>query len=84
MNTHQRVAAAAVALVLVISAGGCAATKQTAKTMIEQGVEPTSTGPHNVAPANAAQDAVDKANAAMQQQTQQNGTGGDTGGSTAP
>jgi hypothetical protein len=71
MTSGRRIACALmIAAAIVAGVAGCGA-KQVAKTMIEQGIEPTSTGPHNVAPANNAQNAVDSLNNSTKQ-TQQN------------
>jgi hypothetical protein len=67
----RRVLAAALTLAALTSVVGCSAATSTVKTMVQQGVETTSTGPHNVVPANNAQNAVDKLNNSVQQ-TEQN------------
>jgi hypothetical protein len=64
---HIRTAAWLLAATMLVSATGCAATKDAVKTTVTQGIETTSTGQHNTVPANQAQDAVDAANGAIQQ-----------------
>jgi PBP1b-binding outer membrane lipoprotein LpoB len=71
---------AVVLLAAALALSGCAEAKQAVKTTVEQGIEPTSTGPHTTGLGNAAQNAVDAANAAKQQ-TQQNAQ--DAAGSAA-
>jgi archaellin len=66
----RKVLVAVLAAALMVGASGCASTQQAVKETVEQGIEPTSAGTHNTAPANAAQNAVDKVNTGVDQ-TQQ-------------
>lgn len=73
----RRILAVTLAAVLAFGTAGCTSVKQTTKTMVEQGVETTSTGPHNVVPANSAENAVNAINGQTQQT--QDAQPGDTG-----
>ncbi len=68
-TVHRAIAASALTAALLIVPAGCGASRA-AKAVLEQGVEPTSAGPHNTAPANAAQNAVDSLNGSVQQAQQ--------------
>lgn len=70
MTRLERALAAAVLAATVLTAGGCAA-KQAVGTVVQQGVETTTTGQHDVAPANNAQNAVDNLNTNIDQGQQQ-------------
>ncbi len=72
---HRKSAAVALALCAVLAVSGCASGRQVVKKVVTQGVETTSTGPHNVVPANDAQNAVDGLNNATKQ-TQQDPNAG--------
>lgn len=67
---HNRAIVSACAAAVLLTAGlsGCAGAKQAVKQTVEQGIEPTSAGPHTSAIGNAAQDAVDAQNAQQQEQ----------------
>jgi hypothetical protein len=56
---------------LALGVTACSSTQATVKQVVQQGVETTAAGPHNVVPANDAQNAVNQMNGQVQQ-TQQN------------
>lgn len=69
---ERRIVVGMVAVALSLTVAGCASVKQTTKTMVQQGIETTSTGQHNVVPANNAENAVNAINGSTQQ-SEQNG-----------
>ena len=71
-----RLATAALAVVLAVGLMGCTSAKSTVKQVVQQGIEPTATGPHNTVQANDAQKAVDSANGVINTTGQTNGMSG--------